>query len=547
MAKITEIKKFSVKHQKRVAAYARVSMLTDSLQRSISAQISYYSNLIQANPEWEYAGVYADKFISGTSTKGREGFQQLIKDCEEGKIDIVLTKSISRFARNTVDLLSAVRHLRDLGVEVRFEKERINSLSGDGEFMLTILASFAQEESRSTSENLKWSIQKRYQRGIPHTHYGIYGYSWEGDELVPIPEQAEIVKLIYANYLKGFSIAEIERQLDEMGVKSYKGGTFSESTIKRILSNSVYTGNLILQKQFNVDPIDKKIKINEGELTQYLVEDSHEAIITKETFENVQQEIKRRKELGVFANKSIKTSCFTSKIKCPVCGRSYTHAKMEKQYEVWICKPSRNGGRKCPIGGLLNQNSLKKALAEVLGTIEFDEVLFLKEIDFINIPERRMLEIHFKDGRIVNKRIFIIRQKDRWTPEMRTALSEKVKSNPRKTNGVNCFTAKIKCMNCGENFRGQQINHFKYWKCKANKCFKGNRLREDVLRMMLADILETPDFDEDIFNDKIDRIEMYLPATMVFCFKDGHKVVREWIKLPRKNTVWTREEWRKFN
>ena len=151
--------------RKRVAAYARVSMECERLMHSMSAQISYYSELIQKNPEWEYAGVYADNFISGTETKKRQEFQRMISDCEKGLIDIILCKSISRFARNTVDLLETIRHLKDIGVEVRFEKENINSLSGDGELMLTILASFAQEESRSLSENVKWGIRKRFEKG----------------------------------------------------------------------------------------------------------------------------------------------------------------------------------------------------------------------------------------------------------------------------------------------------------------------------------------------------------------------------------------------
>ncbi|MCD8300573.1 MAG: recombinase family protein, partial [Clostridiales bacterium] len=181
-----EAKVPAVAARKKVAAYARVSMQTEKMKHSISAQVSYYSGLIQNNPDWEYAGVYADDFISGTDTVKRDEFNRMIADCEAGMIDIILTKSISRFARNTVDLLETVRHLKDIGVEVRFEKERINSMSGDGELMLSILASFAQEESRSISDNVKWGIHKRMQSGMPNAngHFNIYGYRWEGDDLV---------------------------------------------------------------------------------------------------------------------------------------------------------------------------------------------------------------------------------------------------------------------------------------------------------------------------------------------------------------------------
>ena len=180
------IKKIDVKRivpptRKRVAAYARVSMESDRLDHSLSAQISYYNDLIQKNPEWDLAGIYTDSFISGTKVERRAEFQRMIRDCDDGKIDIILTKSISRFARNTVDLLNTVRHLKELGIEVQFEKEGIRSLSGDGELMLTLLASFAQEESRSISENIKWGTRKRFESGIPNCHFKIFGYRWEGE------------------------------------------------------------------------------------------------------------------------------------------------------------------------------------------------------------------------------------------------------------------------------------------------------------------------------------------------------------------------------
>lgn len=182
MGKITKIESKipQLPARKKVAAYARVSMETERLHHSLAAQVSYYSALIQKNPEWEYAGVYADEGITGTAASKRSEFMRMLADCDAGKIDIILTKSISRFARNTVDLLETVRHLKDLGIEVRFEKEHINSLSGDGEVMLTLLASFAQEETRSISENEKWSVKKRFEQGIPTARPRILGYRWEG-------------------------------------------------------------------------------------------------------------------------------------------------------------------------------------------------------------------------------------------------------------------------------------------------------------------------------------------------------------------------------
>lgn len=210
--------------RKKVAAYARVSMETERLHHSLSAQVSYYSELIQGNPKWEYAGVYADEAISGTSVN-RPEFQRMLADCEAGKIDIILAKSISRFARNTVDLLNVVRHLKELGIEVRFEKEKINSLSGDGELMLTLLASFAQEESRSISENCKWGIRKRFKNGQMRTTK-IYGYRVVNGQLEVVLEDAAVIRRIFELYLSGLSFYKTAIKLNEEGHKSYTGKQF---------------------------------------------------------------------------------------------------------------------------------------------------------------------------------------------------------------------------------------------------------------------------------------------------------------------------------
>lgn len=329
MSEIIKIKSKvpNLKPKLKVAAYARVSMETERLQHSLSAQISYYNSLIQKNPEWEFAGVYADSFISGTSTKHRKEFQRLVNDCENGKIDIVLCKSISRFARNTVDLLETVRHLKSIGVEVRFEKENINSFSGDGELMLSILASFAQEESKSTSDNIKWSKKKRMEKGKPNGGFRTYGYKWNGEKFEIVPEEAEVVKLIFSNYLNGIYADETAEQLKKMGVKTCFGNEeFNPATIQQMLKNEKYTGSMILQKYYIQDVLTKKHVKNKGELPMVYVEGSHEAIISKEDFDRVQEIIKRRAELGAISYTKINTSCLTKKIKCGYCGKNYQRA-----------------------------------------------------------------------------------------------------------------------------------------------------------------------------------------------------------------------------
>ncbi len=285
---------FSAPRQKRVAAYARVSEESKRLVHSLEAQVSYYRDYINKNPDWVFAGIYADSGITGTLTDKRDEFKRMIRDCEDGKIDIILVKSISRFARNTVDLLSTVRHLKELGVEVRFEKENINSMTADGELMLSVLASFAQEESCSISENVKWSTKKRFEQGIPNGRVRVYGYIWQDDVLVVVPGEAEIVRRIFNEYLTGKSPRKIARSLNGDGITTRAGCKWSDFSIRTILKNITYTGNLLLQKSFTDNPITKRRKINRGELPRYFVENTHEPIISKETFDCAQEEIARR-------------------------------------------------------------------------------------------------------------------------------------------------------------------------------------------------------------------------------------------------------------
>ena len=215
-----------IKPRLKVAAYARVSKETERLMHSLSAQVSYYSDLIQKNPEWEYAGVYADSFISGTSMDNRPELQRLLSDCEKGLINIILCKSISRLARNTVDLLNIVRHLKELGIEIRFEKEGVHTLSAEGEVMITLLASFAEQESRSISDNCKWGIRKRFQKGTIGTankHILGYQYDEQLQRYVIIPEEAESVRYMFKLFLEGYSYQQIADKLTAAGIHTIQG------------------------------------------------------------------------------------------------------------------------------------------------------------------------------------------------------------------------------------------------------------------------------------------------------------------------------------
>ncbi len=451
----------------------------------------------------------------GTGIAARDEFQRLLADCEDGKIDIVLCKSISRFARKTVDLLNTVRHLKDLGIEVRFEKGNINSLSGDGELMLSILAGFAQEESRSISENVKWGTRKRFEQGLPNGHFHIYGYRWEDDRLVIEPQEAEIVKLIYDNFLNGLSAESTEKQLEEMGVRSYKGMHFGNSSIRHILSNITYTGNLLFQKEYFSDPITGKSKINRGELPQYFAENTHEAIIPMETFQAVQNERKQRRELGALANWSIPTSCFTSRIKCGICGKSYRRSGKRRRkdpnevYYIRICRNKSDKGSKFCDSKSIPEKMLKAVCAKVLGTEEFDEQQFSDKIKEITVVGNDTLTFHFYDETVLNKQWKSTARTDWWTEERRAKWGELHKSkasNPNKRQFYG-FTGLIKCGQCGENFRCRTTELKSGIQSRSWRCFRacGNiSIRDDILRQMVCEVLQISDFSEEIPDSQIE-------------------------------------------
>jgi len=412
-------------------------MKSERLLHSLSAQVSYYSGLIQNNPEWEYAGVFADNAISGTGTAKREEFRRMIAECDAGHIDIILTKSISRFARNTVDLLETVRHLKSIGVEVRFEKEHINSMSGDGELMLSILASFAQEESRSISENVKWGTRKRFEQGIPNGRFRVYGYRWEGDRLVIIPEEAAIVRRIFQNFLDGKSRLETEREFAAEGITTRDGCRWVDSNIKVVLTNITYTGNLLLQKEYVADPITHQKKKNHGELPQYYVEGTHEAIIDKAIFDFVQEEMARRKELGCFANKALNLSCFSSKIKCGNCGRSYVRsARKQGKYVIWMCGSKKGGGKVSCGAKEIPEEQLKRICCEVLEMQDFDECVFAERVERLTVIGKDRIEFHFNDGKTAEVSWRTTAKRDMWTPERKAWWSLYNYAGGRKGTGM---------------------------------------------------------------------------------------------------------------
>lgn len=385
--------------RKHVAAYARVSRDTERLMNSVSAQISYYRNLIQNHPEWDYAGVYADCGISGTSTANRNEFIRMLADCEAGKIDLILCKSISRFARNTVDLLETIRHLKELGIEVWFEKEQIHSLSEDGELMLSLLASFAQEESWSISENSKWGIRKRFQSGeIGVANKRLLGYEYQEEQkkYKIIPQEAKAVRWMFQMYIDGVSLRDIAKNMNQSGIRTVLGNEFQEASVRQMIFNEVYAGDIRRQKCYVADPITKEKVKNNGELPQYYMPDCHEAIIDRETYAKVQAEMKRR------ASMKNPKYLFTGKIKCGICGRHYTrrHVTVKgKKYVSWFCRTKKEKGVTC---NSVNYSELeiREIFCNIMGQRAFDEHFFTKTVEHMVIQKTGSIDFFLKDGTV---------------------------------------------------------------------------------------------------------------------------------------------------
>ena len=399
--------------KKRVAAYARVSSGKDAMLHSLSAQISAYSSLIQKTPGWQFVKVYADEAVTGTKDS-RAGFRQLLEDCRAGRIDMVLCKSISRFARNTVTLLETVRELKDLGVDVYFEEQNIHTLSGDGELMLTILASYAQEESLSVSENMKWRIRKNFEEGKPW-NATMLGYRDREGVLSVVPEEAEIVRRIYREYLSGAGLTIIANGLEKDGLRPRYGGHWTKNSISRILHNEAYTGNLLLQKTYRENCLTKKTFINNGELPQYRAEGTHEAIVSVADFEAAQAEMEKRSRRYAPKGKDYNARYpYSGLIVCGYCGKKYWR-KVTHGGPVWICSTYNSKGKAaCPS---------KQIPESVLDELTAD--LPLRDLTAVRAERDNTLVFIYPDGHESVKRWRDRSRAESWTPKMKEYARER--------------------------------------------------------------------------------------------------------------------------
>lgn len=477
--------------------------------RPLSAQVSFYSSMIQNHKSWNYVGVYSDEAITGTKEAG-ESFQRQLNDCRNGKIDLIITKSVSRFARNTVDSLVTIRKLKEHNVEVYFEKENIYTFDGKGELLLTIMSSLAQEESRSISQNVTRGQRKRFADGkvsLPYKHF--LGYE-KGEDGIPkiVPERAEIVRTIYRQYMLGKSITAIYRYLESKGIKTPAGKEkWRESTVFSILQNEKYKGDALLQKEFTVDFLQKK---NEGEVPQYYVEGSHEPIIPPRNFDLVQAEIKRRSELG---RKYSASSIFSTKLICGDCvgyyGSKVWHSTDKYRKTIWQCNKKFKKERKCT-------------------TLTLDEKIikeqFLKALNMSLENKDEIIENCKTAIEVVSNTAEIDKKLEKLSKELETiavSVSEYVNKNASETLSqdeyINEYTKLTKKYEKKAKQREKLISE------KEDKFRRADEIRRYVQKMVETKNSVT-EWDDTLWVIFLDRAIVNADGTIEFCFKDGAKI-----------------------
>lgn len=506
--------------KRRVAAYARVSTDNEEQQTSYEAQVDFYTRYIQSHPDWEFVGVYADEGISGTSTKKREGFNRMIADAMAGKIDLILTKSISRFARNTVDSLTAIRQLKEKGVEVYFEKENIYTLDAKGEVMITIMSSLAQEESRSISENVRWGKRKSMADGkVSMAYKNFLGYE-RGEDGLPkiVEEEAKVVRKIYNLFLQGYTVRMIASSLTEQGVPTPSGKTqWSVSTIMSILQNEKYKGDALLQKTYIDDFLTKKVIRNHGEVQQYYVENSHPAIIDRSTFELVQQEIACRAPNRRQLHKS---SPFAGRIRCGECGgyygRKVLHSNDQYRYAIWRCNQKYASEQPCTTPSLREteiEQAFIKAFTQILGDKEQYIAQFMEMLPVIS--DTSELEERLAD---------LEAQYNEAHQALKALLEEnkhQIQDQTEYAKRYNILYAKY------EQIANEIAATKKQIHARQSKRERILRSLEELRRC--GDILE--DFDEEIWNAMVESVTVDKDKTLKFRFRDGTEVS---VPLPEK-------------
>ena len=500
--------------KRRVAAYARVSTNNEEQLTSYEAQVDYYTKYIQGRPDWEFVKVYTDEGISGTNTKHRDGFNEMIEDALVGKIDLIITKSVSRFARNTVDSLITVRKLKEKGIEVFFEKENIYTLDSKGELLITIMSSLAQEESRSISENVTWGKRKFFADGKVYLPYkNFLGYE-KGEDGLPkiVPDEAEIIRYIYSMFLEGKTTYAIASMLTENGIPTPRQKVvWKPSTIESILTNEKYKGSALLQKTFTVDFLTKKMKVNEGEVPQYYIEDSHEAIIDPSEFALVQAEMSRRKGLrATYSGNSI----FASRIICGDCGSFFGaktwHSNSKYRRIIYRCfNKYADKEHRCKTPNLTEED-IKTAFIEAFNVLMVDKDAV---IDACRVMQETLTDTAEIDAKIARMQ--------ESQEDQHFLLKNHVEENMHKAQDQEEFWRRYEEYEKRFNEIAAEID--------ALKLVRLQRTQEaELIGAFMFELYERDGvlekFDERLWITAIDAVTVYHTGDMVFRFKNKMEV-----------------------
>ena len=513
-------------HQLRVAAYCRVSTELEEQQNSYQVQIAYYTDLINKKKEWTLAGIFADEGISGTQTKKRTEFNRMIRMCRNKKIDLVITKSISRFARNTVDCLEYVRQLKDLGIGVIFEKENINTLTMTSEFMIALYGSFAQAESESISKNVSWGKEKAYREGKVQFQYKhLLGYK-KGADGKPeiIPEEAETVKLIYTMFLDGHSMKNIALILHVKGIHTKTGSTeWRTNTITRILQNEKYVGDALLQKTFTSDCITHKAVKNHGERPMYLVTNHHDPIIDRDTYNRVQQELARRNSKRKISDKTVtEQGKYSSKyalselLICGHCGTPYrrtTWAARGKKQIVWRCLSRLEHGKNyCPDSPTIKEEQLHRGILRAINNY------YSCRNDIVRILKANIGSVLECQGQ---EEILSVEKRLKEIDQARTDLVNLIASGGCDEDKLDSEFAKLYAEEQGLSERLTMLK-------SQNKTSEETQAKLDkIMDMIEHEKFELETFDNVLIRKLIECVKILSKTEILVIFKGGYEVRTE--------------------
>ena len=502
--------------KRRVAGYARVSTDSEEQLTSYEAQVDYYTRYIQGRSDWQFIEVYTDEGISATNTKKRDGFNRMVRDALDGKIDLIVTKSVSRFARNTVDSLTTVRKLKEAGVEVYFEKENIWTLDSKGELLITIMSSLAQEESRSISENVTWGQRKRFADGKVSIPYGQFlGYRKGADGLPEIvPEEAEVVRRIYRLFMQGKTPNVIAKLLTTEGIPTPGGKkVWQFTTVESILTNEKYKGAALLQKKFTVDFLQKKMKVNEGEVPQYYVENSHPPIIQSDEWDRVQAEFRWRKAQGKNHNCN---RLFSAQIICGDCGEYYGskvwHSNSKYRRVIWQCNSKFKNEEKCKTPHLYDTDIQRLFLAAV-------SKLYVDRVTILEIC--RLLQSTLTDNTTIDAECEeLIREMDVVAGLIRSCIEENASQVVDRTSYIERYNGYV------ERYESLKERYTQLQVKREERDAEAIRIGGFMFELRELDELPMA-FDEKLWHGLIDHVTVYDDERLVFHFKDGSEIAEQ--------------------